>query len=254
MSSPAAGIIGAVAGVGMAIGGGIKSMNNRPEDVMRPIYKIDSREFDMENLLKSLAGNGLPDATKNYYNQNASRALSSNLSTILQGGGDMNNAGFAYQDYLDNQSKLAVADDQARLQNISMLVDQQRRLSDREDQKWKINEYAKFVDEYQRKEQRRREGMQTAFNGIGTAVNAIGGIGEMSGGGSAAKTDNNTNTGSTAPEGASGVTARGTENSNMTNNWGTTYDSKTGAWISNNSKTDKLTADDYTSLKMLLGR
>lgn len=119
------------------------------EQNKRPTYQIPESEYDTQALLRSRAGQGLSDASKQYFDNNANNALDNTLNTVLRGGGDVNSVANAYQASLDARSKLALADDAARLQNIQALVQNNARMSDNADKAFQINQFAPYADRAQ---------------------------------------------------------------------------------------------------------
>ena len=153
-----------------------KNLAKTPRPEFNP--EVPKGEYDALNLLQSRAGQGMSDASKNLYKQNADRGLSSTIDAIIKGGGDINSIGKAQQGYLDGLSRLSLADDAMRLQNINNFLTQQRRISDMQRQdftsQFQVNEYAPFADKMAAAAQLRTQGQQMTNAGINTAGNAIG--------------------------------------------------------------------------------
>ena len=153
-----------------------KNLAKTPRPEFNP--EVPKGEYDALNLLQSRAGQGMSDASKNLYKQNADRGLSSTIDAIIKGGGDINSIGKAQQGYLDGLSRLSLADDAMRLQNINNFLTQQRRISDMQRQdftsQFQVNEYAPFADKMAAAAQLRTQGQQMTNAGINTAGSAIG--------------------------------------------------------------------------------
>lgn len=154
-----------------------KKARQAMENNKRPTYKIPQSEYDTLNLLGNRAGQGLSSSARSYYNQMQDRGLSSSLDAILKGGGDLNNAGGLVQRYFDSGNKLAVLDDQAKMQNINALIQQRQRMAAFQDKSFYINQYAPYADKQAAAAQElgmAQQGQQAGINTLGSSLSNLG--------------------------------------------------------------------------------
>lgn len=152
---PAGGLVtagvGAAIGLGTAIYGGIKKRQAEraaAANVM-PIYNIPTEEQDALTLAGSQAGQGMSDASRQAYLNNAGSGLSATTNAILRGGGDANSIGNAYNKYETGINNQAIYDDQARMNHLSNLQGEFHRMSAQKDKQWQINQYAPWANKAQ---------------------------------------------------------------------------------------------------------
>lgn len=227
-----AAVVAAAIGAGMIINGASKkakgariaAANKRPE------YNINPEEQQNLNLTGSLASQGLPDSTKQYYNQQSQRGLTSTIDGILKGGGDVNSINNSYGTYQDGLSKLAVLDDTQRLSNIQAFVAQNQRMSEQRDKAWQINQYAPYADKAAAAAKLKQDGETQIWKGIGTVGGAVssyaGGqsqgssIGAISGGGGGGIGGSSSGGSMDSGGGNGAVQASGNTNPDGSSNWG----------------------------------
>lgn len=144
----------------------------------RPQYEIPQGEYDNLALRKSMAAQGLDDASNQLYTSNAQRGLTLTIDSILKGGGSVNNASSIYQAYADALKPLAVANAQAKLSNINAYTAQQTQMSNLEDKQWAINKYQPWADKQQYLTSKSYalgvQGQQQEAAGVNTALSALG--------------------------------------------------------------------------------
>lgn len=133
----------------------------------RPVYQIPQGEYDNMNLATARASTGLDDSTRQAWQNNADRGMSSAVSAILRGGGDQNATGAVYDNFLSNINSMTLADNAAKINNIKTLMAQRGRLSDEQDKAWMINMYGPFADKQQEIAQLRGASMAEKDQGIG---------------------------------------------------------------------------------------
>lgn len=169
----------AAVGLALAIGMAAKGMSDQKKarkmaaSNIRPTYEINEGEKTNQVLSEDLATRGLADSTKQYYLQNSERGLTASIDAILKGGGDVNAPGQVFGQYNDAIGKLAIADDSQRLQNLGVLLQQNRRMSEQQDKAFQINEYAPFADKAQAAATLAAQGNQWVMSGMQTGMSAI---------------------------------------------------------------------------------
>lgn len=175
MAIAAAAIVAAAIGAGVAINGASKKAKAKRAEKAnkRPEYNINPEEQQNQNIAESLASQGLTDGTKQYYNQQSERGLTSTIDAVLKGGGDVNNINNSYGAYQDGISRLAVLDDQRHLANLGTLMTQNQRMSDQRDKRWQINEFAPYADKAAANAKQKQDGENEIWKGIGMVGSAV---------------------------------------------------------------------------------
>lgn len=140
----------------IALGTGIYSMvkankeRKKAEAAMaanvRPELEIPSYEYDNQRLLESMAGQGMSDRARAIAQRDYERGLSSRINAITLGGGNPNDVTRAYRTYNDSVDRLALMDENIRLQNLSNLVAQNRRMGSNVVNQWQVNELGPYQD------------------------------------------------------------------------------------------------------------
>lgn len=134
----------------------------------RPDYKIPQSEYDNLALLKSRAGQGLSDSTMNGLNSGNERGYSSAVRNILLGGGNANNVSDLYDKYNNSLTKIQLADDAAKTQNINNLIQQQSRMSGFADKEYQLNQLDPWKDNRQQANVLSAYGNNQTMAGAGT--------------------------------------------------------------------------------------
>lgn len=167
-------IIQGVAGTGMAVSGlANKAKAKRmAKNNIRPTYETPQSEYDNLALTKSRASQGLSDSSLTAFGRANDRALTGSLDSILKNGGDNNQVSTVSDAYTSGAAKLALADDQARMQNINALIAQQGRMSDYADKQWMINKYAPYADRAAAAADLAKQGETKLWNGISMIAGA----------------------------------------------------------------------------------
>lgn len=115
----------------------------------RPEYKIPQEDLDSLRTLESMSANGMGAASRQAYNQASERGLTATIAAALRGGSGGNAVSAAQQNFLDGQSRIALADEAARLRNIDAMLAQRRHVGEMKDKAWTINEFAPYADKAQ---------------------------------------------------------------------------------------------------------
>lgn len=168
-----AGVSGAV-GLGTAIYGAIQKRKAQQEAAANkmPTYSIPTEEQDALTLAGSQAGQGMSDASRQAYLNNAGSGLAATTNAILRGGGDANSIGNAYNKYDTGINNQAIYDDQARMQHLSNLQGEFHRMSAQKDKQWQINQYAPWANKAQAIGQQLTGGQNMMMAGINTLGNS----------------------------------------------------------------------------------
>lgn len=161
--------IGAV-GAGYKIYQGISqnsAANKLQKGLVRPMYKIQDQYYQNQGLAENRAQNGLDENSRNYYNDQANRGLSSGISGILQGGGNVNSIGSLYDKFNQGNRAISTEDSQFKNDNIRYLIDRNKDLAGQETQQWAINKYEPYKDTATAIAGLRGAGSQNISGGLG---------------------------------------------------------------------------------------
>lgn len=142
--------------------------NQAAANNVRPQYQIPQYNYNNLSLAESRAGSGLDASTKQYLTGNADRGLSASLNSVLRGGGNANQASSLYDTYLGNIGQVGLMNNQAAVQNMNNLVNQNTRMSDLTDKQWQINTWGPYADKQAQIAQQRTMGQNQEQQGFGT--------------------------------------------------------------------------------------
>jgi len=106
----------------------------------RPAYEISPESYDELNLAESELQGGIGSRAARAYTQQADKNISSSLSAILKGGGNLNNIGDLYGAADEGNLRLAQIQDQLRLNQISNTVNARRNMTDQRDKSLMYNQ------------------------------------------------------------------------------------------------------------------
>lgn len=137
-------------------------------------YKIGSEHKNQLKLAESeLAQGGMSAQAEQAYKAQNDAQLSSSLSTILKGGGNVNDVGKLYGASNDGLQKLAIIKDQLRSNKIQSLVSAQNNMSEQQDKAFEYNVAAPERDRAQAIAGARAGAQQEISSGINTAGSAL---------------------------------------------------------------------------------
>lgn len=138
----------------------------------RPVYNTPQGDYDNLNLAKANASQGLSDSSKQIYLDGSQQGLDSALSTILKGGGDVNNASSLYDSYLGGLSNVTLADNAQKVANVNTFMNARYRVGNQQDKEFQVNKFGPYADQQQMIAQMRGNGVQMEQGGIGTVAGA----------------------------------------------------------------------------------
>src|SRR6185436_4257285 len=147
----------AAVGVGLAIYGAVKKSQAEKKAkanlANRPNYQALPEDQSELRLAESRAGQGMSDAARQAYQNNADRGLAATTNAIMRGGGDANALGSAYDKYQQGIANQSIYDDQVRLANLTNLSNTyskyNARRSAENDKDFQVNKYAPWADRQQ---------------------------------------------------------------------------------------------------------
>lgn len=168
-----AGLVMAAAQIGTGIAQKAKAAKIAAAN-KRPDYEIPNPVIENQRLLESLAQQGLTAGAKQAYTTANDRGLTSSIEAILKSGGSPNLVNEAYDTSQQGASRMALAEDEARIRNINMYIQGQNTLADEQSKKWGINKYAPYADKAQVAASLSNQGMDNIWKGINTGFSAAG--------------------------------------------------------------------------------
>lgn len=170
----AAAITGAI-GLGQTIYGVSQKKKAQREAAANkmPTYSIPGEEQSALTLAESQAGQGMSDASRAAYLNNAGSGLAATSNAILRGGGDANAIGSAYNRYETGINNQAIYDDQARMSHLSNMQSAFSRMSAQKDKRWQINEYQPWANKAQAVGQQLASSQNMITSGINTMGSAL---------------------------------------------------------------------------------
>lgn len=169
-------IMGAIA-AGSAVAGYAKSRKAKKQQEMlansRP--ELEDSPFLRENinLARNELANGSPSAQA--YQQGIDRNLSTSLSTLLQGGGSLNNVATIFDASQQGQQRMRLMQDNLRLNQINNLQSAFGQSEGQRQQQFQFNSWAPWSDQAQSAAQARQSGDQQMWNGITSLGSTIAG-------------------------------------------------------------------------------
>lgn len=165
----------AAAGALYTIGSGIaqkaKANKIRRQNV-RPQFQIQPEYQRNVSLAQSMAQEGLPQATQQFYQTQAERGLQSANDVALQTGQGVNAIAGNLDVYNQGIQRLAAQSGLLRNENIRYLIDQQTRLAEERQKEFAINQYAPFQERAREAAAMTNAGSQNINTGIQQGIGA----------------------------------------------------------------------------------
>ena len=150
---PAGGLVtlGAItAGKGMydvaKHGSDYKKMKAEMDKMQRPFYEVQKEYEQNRDIAASMAGQGLPTATKDYYTTEAQRSLGTALGAAEMLGGTPNTTNELLDTYMRNIGSTAAQDAIARTQNINEFIKRNAELAGQKTIQWHTNKMQPYMD------------------------------------------------------------------------------------------------------------
>lgn len=209
-----AAVVVGVAGVGLGAYKVIKGNSNAKkakrarERLAKPFYDIQDEYYQNKNLAGSLAQEGLPESTKDYYTQESQRGLSAGIKGVLSGGGNPNDISKLFTAYDDGIGKIGVADAQAHIDNIKYYMNVNKDLAGQKTIQWAVNKQSPYLNTLKQLNAEQFAGKEMANQGISDIASSVTSFATSQAGGSGAggfgKGSKSTK-GGTAGEGGTGA-------------------------------------------------
>lgn len=116
----------------------------------RPLYAIQEPTLRNQTIVENEAQQGLTDASMQTFQQNIDRGFGASLDALTKSGAGINSISQLFAAYADNMNQLQQLDDQARLSNQKLLMQQNQVMSDELDKLWQLNTMDPWKDKKQR--------------------------------------------------------------------------------------------------------
>ncbi len=139
----------------------------------RPFYNIPQTELENKRIADRNAARGLSDEARNLYTQSSDRQLTAGIDAITTGGGTVDNIAELYTAANSGVSKMALLDDQMRVENMRRLTEENNRYSDSMDKQWQVNQWGPYADKAQAAAALSKQGTDNTWKGVNTIGESV---------------------------------------------------------------------------------
>ncbi len=139
----------------------------------RPNYGITPESQNELSLAESELQGGMGSRAARAYEQQSDKAISSSLSAILKGGGNLNNIGDLYGAADEGRLRLAQIQDQLRLNQITNTVNARRNMTEQRDKAFMYNKDQWWKNDAQANGialNNAEQGVWAGINGLGSTA------------------------------------------------------------------------------------
>lgn len=165
---------------GSAIAGGIKASKAKKEAARlaasRPELSVSPYVTDQIRLAESELSRGRTSASQTAMGEALDRDFSSSIDAVLRGGGSLGNIADIYGADVEGRSRMAMMEDNLRLQQIQNLMAAQGTGENFRQQQFQFNQFAPWADQAQAASAARAAGNQQMWNGISSLGQSVGGL------------------------------------------------------------------------------
>lgn len=127
-------------------GSDYNKMKAEMDKMQRPFYEVQKEYEQNRDITASMAGQGLPTATKDYYTTEAQRGLGTALGAAEMLGGTPNATNELLDTYMRNIGSTAAQDAMARTQNINEFIKRNSELAGQKTIQWHTNKMQPYMD------------------------------------------------------------------------------------------------------------
>lgn len=155
-----------------------KAANKEAEELKRtrPQYAISPEATSELSLAESELQQGLGSRAERAYEMASDRGLSNSLSAILKGGGNVNSIGDLYGQQDEGRQRLAMLNENARLNQINSLISADRNMTEQRDKGFMYNQDQWWKNDAQANASAKQGADQQIWSGINGAVSSGAGI------------------------------------------------------------------------------
>lgn len=175
MPDPISTGIGVAANVAQMVTGAINAAKTKKIaaelERNRPEYEISDLAQQDLDLAESEVG-GLSSRAETAYNNLNNQQFASSLGAILRGGGSVNNVAELYGNNQEGRTRLALLNDQMRVQQIGNLMKTRQMMRDEQDKEWQVNDFSPWKDKQVANAAARQQAQNQLWGGIGGIANA----------------------------------------------------------------------------------
>ena len=141
-----AGGLGLAKTVGGLIGGAAAKKQAAELEKTRPKAQISQQTRNELTLNESELSNGLGAKATRAYTEQEDKGLSTSLSAMLKGGGNVNSVGELYGADESGRQRMVQLQESTRLNQIQKLMDSQRNMAGEEQKMFEFNEWMPYAD------------------------------------------------------------------------------------------------------------
>lgn len=139
---------------------------SRPKREISPLYGQNLSLAESE-----LAG-GMSTAAERAYASQLDKSTAASLSALLKGGGDVNSVGDVFASGEEGRQRLAMLNDQLRLNQINNVVKARGMMAEEADKNFLFNDYAPWADKSQANAEARKAANAGIWSGLSTVAGA----------------------------------------------------------------------------------
>lgn len=173
----------AAVGVGTSIYKGVKASS--AEDKAREelsnlkpsFYKIQDEYNQNRNLSASMAGQGLPTATRDYQTAENQKGFGSGVSAIEQAGGSPSDIAKLYSGFTNSVNQTGAEDANLQFKNMQYFMKANQDLAGQKTIQWDVNEYNPYQNKLKEITQRIGASQINQNNALNEGVSSIGSLG-----------------------------------------------------------------------------
>lgn len=142
----------------------------------RPELSVSPYVTDQIRLAESELSRGMTSASQTAMDESLDRDFSSSIDAILRGGGSLGNISDVYGADVEGRSRMAMMEDNLRLQQIQNLMSAQGTGENFRQQQFQFNQWAPWSDQAQAASAAMAAGDKQMWSGIGSLGQAVGGM------------------------------------------------------------------------------
>jgi len=149
--------------------------NKKAAELQASRPKLQDSQYlkDQLSLAESNLSTGMSAESKNAYETDLDKSLSTSLSTVLKGGGSVNNISELLSSDQQGRQRLAMMKDNLRLANIDRLTRAQDAEEQFRQEQFQVNSDAPWKDAAQANAQAKQSAENTMWSGIGMAGSGV---------------------------------------------------------------------------------
>lgn len=116
----------------------------------KPLYYIPEPTLKNQMMAENIGQQGFSDASMQQFTQNIDRGFGASLDALTKSGAGIDSISQLFSAFSDNYNQLQMMDDQAKLANQKLLMNQNQIMADEMDKKWQLNILDPWKDQMQR--------------------------------------------------------------------------------------------------------